>query len=152
MLPFALAPGLIGVGYERGDIDTFGTWLREADVSLIVDVRLTPISRRPGFSQRALAAALAEAGIAYEHAPELGNPKWNRPGFGGAPEELEVARANYREMLLAPRARERLAMIAEAASRQVVGLLCYEADERHCHRAVLLDALGPSGGPLPQDG
>lgn len=141
MLPLEFSPGVIGVGYEGRDIDAFVAWLRQANVSMVVDVRLTPISRKRGFSKRALAAVLAEAGIAYEHAPELGNPKWNRPGFAGTPQELEAAKANYREMLLDPRAQERLAMIAEAGTRQTVGLLCFEADERRCHRGVVLEAL-----------
>ncbi|WTY53947.1 DUF488 domain-containing protein [Micromonospora sp. NBC_01412] len=56
---------------------------------------MTPISRKRGFSKSALSQALATQGIVYEHRRELGNPKENRPGFGGTREELESARAVY---------------------------------------------------------
>ncbi|PPJ18215.1 hypothetical protein C5E45_10195 [Nocardia nova] len=41
--------------------------LAEAGVATVVDVRLTPISRKPGLSKTKLSAALAEAGIRYVH-------------------------------------------------------------------------------------
>ena len=73
--------GLVSVGYEGRSVDELIAVLRRYDVSLLVDVRLNAISRRPGFSKRALAEALHAAGIEYRHAPELGNPKENRAAF-----------------------------------------------------------------------
>jgi hypothetical protein len=54
--------------------------------------RTSPISRKRGFGKTALRAALAEVGIAYEHRPELGNPKENRPGFAGSEQEVRAAK------------------------------------------------------------
>lgn len=99
-----------------------------------------------------LAMSPSLIGVGYERRPELGDPKWNRPGFAGTAEELETARESYRSTLLAPSAQECLARIAAAGAHQVVGLLCYEADERRCHRDVLLHALGPSGMPARGNG
>ncbi|MDG4769766.1 DUF488 domain-containing protein [Solwaraspora sp. WMMD792] len=65
------AAGLIGIGYEGRSVDGLIAELRAAGVSRLVDVRLTPISRKPGFSKSALAKALNAAGIAYEHRREL---------------------------------------------------------------------------------
>lgn len=81
-----LEPGLLGVGHEGQTIDSFLSELLAMGVSRLVDVRLTPVSRKRGFSKSALAQALAGAGISYEHRRELGNPKVNRAGFGGTPE------------------------------------------------------------------
>ncbi|MFE2500029.1 DUF488 family protein [Streptomyces scopuliridis] len=55
-------------------------------MSLVADVRLTPISRKPGFSKTRLPHALDEAGITYTHLRALGNPKDNRApsGKGGS--------------------------------------------------------------------
>ncbi|SEM69999.1 DUF488 domain-containing protein [Nonomuraea pusilla] len=79
--------------------------MRESE--LLVDVRLTPISRKRGFSKTALATALAAAGIACRHMRALGNPKWNRAGFSGSPAEPGTARGVYADRLLAAEARSR---------------------------------------------
>ena len=76
--------GVVGVGYQQRPVDEFVSDLARMGVAVVVDVRLTPISRRPGFSKTGLARALAGAGICYEHRPELGNPKPNRAGFAGS--------------------------------------------------------------------
>ncbi|MFE5214053.1 MULTISPECIES: DUF488 domain-containing protein [unclassified Streptomyces] len=67
------------------------------NVRTVADVRLTPLSRKPGFSKTKLTGALAEAGIGYRHLRALGNPKENRPPFweGRATE----GRAVFRSML-----------------------------------------------------
>src|SRR5690242_2165106 len=93
---------IIGVGYEGGTVEQVIGDLILAGVSVLVDVRLTPLSRKPGFSKRALSTQLTAAGIDYVHLPELGNPKWNRPGFAADGAEREEARNNYRNGLRSP--------------------------------------------------
>ena len=105
-----------------------------------------------GFSKRALAEAVGDVGIEYVHARELGNEKENRSGFGkleGA--AAEQARDSYRTHLSngsTPAVRELLETIRE----QRVAVLCYEQDERYCHREVLIEHLqelepGPISSP-----
>src|SRR5258707_759886 len=77
--------GLVGVGYEGRTVDELVAHLVAVGVSRLIDVRLTPISRKRGLSKTALGAALADVGIEYEHRRELGNPKTNRAGFTGPP-------------------------------------------------------------------
>src|SRR3984957_3606235 len=81
---------VFGVGYEGQAIGEFISGLRSRGTRVLADVRLNPLSRKRDFNKRILAASLAEAGIGYRHLPELGNPKWNRAGFGGS--QLEVRR------------------------------------------------------------
>lgn len=138
--------GVVGVGYERRTLDELIRDLTRLGVTVVVDVRLNPISRRPGFSTSGLARALAEAGIGYEHRPQLGNPTSNRAGFAGSPDELAAARAVYRKVLASEEGGRALAEIAELSRRERVALLCYEADQRRCHRDVLIEALTGSGG------
>lgn len=133
--------GILGVGYEGRSIDEFVTGLRELGVTRLVDVRMTPISRKRGFSKTALSAALAGQGIAYEHRRELGNPKENRPGFWGGVEEAAQARARYAALLRTPDASAALDALAEVARGELVALLCFEADERRCHRQVVIQEL-----------
>lgn len=140
--------GVVGVGYQQRPIDEFVRDLARMGVEVVVDVRLTPISRRPGFSKTGLARALAGAGIGYEHRPELGNPKPNRAGFAGSAEELAAARAVYRGLLDRQESSRALAEVAKLSKQQLVALLCYEADQRRCHRDVLIEALATANARL----
>jgi Domain of unknown function DUF488 len=137
--------GLVGVGYEGRTIDEFVADLVQRGISRVVDVRLTPVSRKPGFSKNALQQELADRGIAYEHRPELGNPPDNRPGFGGNALELSAARAAYAMLLRRPEAAAALDDLVEIGGREAVAVLCFEADEERCHRHVILRAALGSG-------
>ena len=88
--------GVVGVGYEGSTIDGFLTKVKEEQVSLLVDVRLDPVSRKPGFSKEKPAANLKSVGVSYVHAPALGNPEGNRPGFASSGNELHASRKNMR--------------------------------------------------------
>jgi uncharacterized protein (DUF488 family) len=141
---------LYSVGYEGVTADELLTRLREAGVDVLADVRLTPLSRKPGLSKRRLAENLAEAGIQYVHLPALGNPKDNRPAFlrGEA-----AAWDRYRAGLGAPEADDALDEIAALAQEHRVAVLCFERDHAICHRSVVLDEVlrrDPSLGPATQ--
>jgi uncharacterized protein (DUF488 family) len=89
---------LISLGYEGRSVGDLVDDLRSQYVAILVDVRLTPLSRKPGMSKRKLAAALAEAGIDYVHLPALGNPKDNRELFRtGDPASRQRFRALLRD-------------------------------------------------------
>lgn len=130
--------GLVGVGYEGRTVDELVAQLVAMGVSRLVDVRLTPISRKPGLSKTALGHGLRAAGIAYEHRRELGNPKANRAGFAGPAFEREDALAQYRMLLRRPEASDALDEVANAGQRERVAVLCFEADQSRCHRDVVL--------------
>lgn len=138
--------GLIGIGYQGRDISGFVKEMIKAQVSRLVDVRLTPISRKPGFSKTALNRALSDAGIIYEHRPELGNPKSNRAGFAGSPDELAEARSFFASLLDRPEAASALNALAATATQERVAVLCFEADQHRCHRDVVLVEAGRRSG------
>lgn len=133
--------GIIGIGYEGRDIDAVVADLLDHQVTRLVDVRLTPISRKAGFSKTALGRTAQEAGIAYQHYPQLGNPKCNRAGFSGPPGELLRARHAFTVVLRQPAAARCLIDLAQAARDERIALLCYEADQERCHRDVVMRAL-----------
>ena len=89
----------LGIGYEGLSLDAFVERLVREGIAVVADVRLTPLSRKPGFSKRALTEGLAQHGIRYVHLPSLGNPKWNRAGFGGSDEDRSRAKDAYRDRL-----------------------------------------------------
>lgn len=137
-IPLFETCGVVGVGYEGLDVFQFVEKLKRDQVSLLVDIRKTPISRKPGLSKTRLRENLSAAGIEYRHAPCLGNPKWNRPGFAGEPRELEAARSNYSELVRNDEADRWIGWIAEQATTRTVALMCFEACEERCHRYVTL--------------
>ncbi|GIF49295.1 uncharacterized protein DUF488 [Asanoa ferruginea] len=127
----------IGIGYEGLTLAEFLDRLASLHVSRVVDVRFAARSRKRDFNKKALAAALASAGLGYTHLPALGNPPSNRPGFHGSPADVAAARAVYAS-LMPPDA---LSALASLARQKRVALLCFEADQAHCHRDVILSAL-----------
>ena len=133
--------GLVGVGYEGRTVEELIAQLHALGVSRLVDVRLTPLSRKPGLSKTALGHALAQAGIVYEHHRELGNPKNNRPGFATAGAARDDARAYYADLLRRPRAKRALEAVATAGRQERVAVLCFEADEARCHRHVVIEEV-----------
>ncbi|MFD2418555.1 DUF488 domain-containing protein [Amycolatopsis pigmentata] len=135
------ACGVLGVGYEGREVAEFVADLADRGVTRLVDVRLTPISRKRGFSKTALRQALAEVGIAYDHRRELGNPKENRPGFAGSESELRHAKAAFADLLTRDDASRTLDEIRDCLRYERVALLCFEADQRRCHRDVVLTEI-----------
>jgi uncharacterized protein (DUF488 family) len=135
------ASGVVGVGYEGLDVEGFVSRLVDLGAGVLADVRLTPISRKRGFSKRALAEAVSAAGVEYLHLRELGNPKDNRPGFSGDAAALTEARGRYAELLGLEDAGTALDRLAALAGERRVAVMCFEADEERCHRQVVLRAV-----------
>lgn len=133
---------VVGLGYEGRDLASFMTSLCDRAVVTVVDVRLNPVSRKRGFSKRALAASLQDHGVAYVHLPALGNPQDNRSGFSAtAARQVEVAHERFVEVLGSDEAAHALEMIESLQSAGRVALMCFEHDELQCHRHLVLAAL-----------
>jgi uncharacterized protein (DUF488 family) len=130
---------LYSVGYEGLTLSSFIERLAQNAVTCVVDVRLTPASRRPGFSKARLAAALEEGNIVYVHERDLGNPPENRDAFRLG-SELDAGRQRMRRQL-ADGGASALARVTELARQTRVALLCVERDEPRCHRSVIIDEL-----------
>jgi len=130
--------GVYTIGYEDLRIDQLLNKLRENRIDTVVDVRLTPSSRRPGFSKGTLATALAGSGIEYIHERDLGNPPENRDAFRKGP--LEEGRRRMRERL-ENGSGEALGRLVERARHQRVAVLCVEWADARCHRQVIVEMV-----------
>lgn len=129
---------LVSLGYEGRSFGQLVNELREQSVSILVDVRLTPLSRKAGMSKRKLAAALGEAGIGYVHLPALGNPKDNRESFrSGDP----ASRERFRVLLHGQVAVQAIDHIAELLEDGAVAVLCFERSHEQCHRQLVAEAV-----------
>jgi uncharacterized protein (DUF488 family) len=129
------------IGYEQATIDDVVTALVAADTEVLADIRYLPLSRRPGFSKSALAAAVREAGIEYRHIKPLGTPAEGRAAARRGDHD-ELARV-YAGQLELPEAMAAMAELRELASEKRVALLCYEREASECHRSLLIAALLP---------
>jgi uncharacterized protein (DUF488 family) len=128
------------IGYEAATMPDFIGTLAAAGVERVIDVRALPLSRRPGFSKTSLAASLGEAGIGYVHLKALGTPKAGRDAAKKG--DVATLTAVYEAQLELPEAQAQAAIMLGLAAEKPSALLCYERDPCHCHRTLLLEAVG----------
>ena len=122
---------LFTIGYQGATVERLVETLAAAEVSILIDTRETPMSRRPEFRQKALEASLLQAGIRYVSVPALGAPKGLRAQVG----DWDVFAEGYRERLSL--VREELQRILPLVAAERACLLCFEADPDACHRSLL---------------
>ena len=129
------------IGHSTRSIEEFIGLLKIHGITLLVDVRRFPASRRyPHFNGTDLAQSLEAAGIAYQHMPALGgrrpgrpdsaNLGWRNAGFRGY--------ADYMQTEEFQRAIEEL-MAYGTSTHKVI--MCAEAVPWRCHRWLISDAL-----------
>ena len=135
---------LYTLGYEKALQKDFFATLAAAGVVTLIDVRDRPISRRPGFSKRQLAAAAEDAGMRYVHLQALGTPPEGR--LANRHHDWDRFWAIVDEKLARPEAELALQEAAETAEAAPSCLLCYEADWQICHRRRVAEILAGRRG------
>jgi uncharacterized protein (DUF488 family) len=134
-------PVVYTIGHSTRALEQFLALLGAHGITLLVDLRTVPRSRRhPQFDRATLPPALAGAGIDYAHAPRLGglrrprpdspNTGWRRAGFRGFADHMQSAEFDAA-----------LADLIARASQGRLAIMCAEADPRRCHRTLIADAL-----------
>ena len=126
---------IAGIGYQGRSVDDLIRALSDAHITAVFDVREVPWSRKPGFSKSQLSASLARAGIRYVHLRAAGNPRENRRTARSTQESL----SRYRQHLV--QAPAVLEAIVEAARKERIALLCFEAAWDECHRSILIEQI-----------
>jgi uncharacterized protein (DUF488 family) len=135
---------LYTIGYEKALLKDVVSTLAAARVTILIDVRDRPISRRPGFSKRQLGSAIGEAGMRYLHLQALGTPPEGR--LAGRRREWDRFWGIVGEKLARPEAELALQEAAEIAEAAPSCLLCYEADWQICHRRRVAEILAQRHG------
>ena len=101
---------LYSIGYQRmKDASELTGHLKSRGITILVDVRSKPYSRKPGFSKPALCKALRAAGIAYS---------WLGYKLGGL---REIEERHIRDL-------------AAWQQDKTACLMCMEHDPATCHR------------------
>jgi uncharacterized protein (DUF488 family) len=142
---------LFSIGHSNIPAERFLAVLREAGANAIADVRTAPFSRFfPWFSQKALAARLADAGIAYAAMGEA---------LGGRPRNPSLYRdgvADYEAMAQQPEFLTAIDRLIDGAAHSRSCLLCAEREPLDCHRCLLvarrLAERGMAVGHILHDG
>ena len=134
---------LFTVGYEGRSIQQFLADLHGAKVSMLVDVREAPVSRKAGFSKNALAQTLCDAGIGYRHIHALGCPKHIRDQH-----KLDGDWSAYTRQFMDHLEQQQPALeeLRAVAVTQRTAVLCYEADFNFCHRTYVARAVAQRAG------
>lgn len=127
------------VGYEKTDVESYVERLKNAEVQVLVDVRERPISRKRGFSKRALSEAVEAAGIRYVHVQALGDPKPGRDAARAGQHELFVE--IFSGHMRSEAAQEALTTLAEDIGGLRICLTCFERDHTCCHRTIVAEQL-----------
>jgi uncharacterized protein (DUF488 family) len=128
---------LLTIGYERATPAAFMAELKRAKAELLVDTRAVAASRRPGFSKRALAAALDDNGIDYVHLQKLGTPAAGREAARAG--DFKTLWRIYDKHIKTAAVREALdELMALIKSGKRVVLLCYCRDANFCHRSRIV--------------
>lgn len=130
---------LMTIGYEGASIDDFVATLKAAKVRCLIDVRELPLSRKKGFSKRALCEAVETAGIRYEHIKNLGDPKPGRDAARAG--DYKKFRRIFSNHLASEPAQSALDSVIPVVIEGGACLLCFERCHRECHRSIVADAI-----------
>ena len=131
------------LGYEQSEPEDYLHRLQQHQVSVVVDVRDVPLSRKRGFSKNKLREALAEAGIEYIHVQTLGAPKELRDDLRSGGSWWNYVK-QYTSRVLSRRG-EDIEFLIDLASRERISLLCFEREPRECHRSLVADEMVKRG-------
>jgi uncharacterized protein (DUF488 family) len=134
-------PTIFTIGHSTRSIDEFIDLLKAHGITLLVDVRRFPASRRyPHFNSTNLAQSLEAAGLEYHHMPGLGgrrpttpesiNLGWRNAGFRGYADHMQTEEFCG--------ALEELMRYGETKRTAII---CAEAVPWRCHRWLISDAL-----------
>ena len=126
------------IGYEGLNVDAFLSLLTEHRIDTVVDVRELPLSRKRGFSKRALGNLLNLSGREYVHMVELGCPRHVRYRYREDGNWKRYTQGFLRYLKTQDDAIAELSGLVAASN---CALLCYEADSNFCHRSMVADAV-----------
>jgi uncharacterized protein (DUF488 family) len=151
-------PALVTIGVYDWTLEAFMAALRSADVRQLLDLRQRRGVRGSQYAwanSLRLQAALADAGIAYEHLPELAPTTELRQLQYAEDERLGVGKRSRQR--LAPEYVERftrerldrvdLAPIVDSMPTDgATALLCVERDPEACHRSLVAARMASDYG------
>jgi uncharacterized protein (DUF488 family) len=140
-----VAESIWTIGHSTRSADEFNEILLAHQITVLVDVRSFPGSRRyPHFNKLELSRNLEAVGILYAHNPKLGgrrrpalmskNTAWKNASFRAYADHMESEEF-----------REGIEELLEIASTKRTAIMCAEALWWRCHRSLVADYLKANG-------
>ena len=130
------------IGHSNHSWEHFLSLLLRESIQILVDVRRFPGSRKhPQFSGEAMADALRDAGIGYEHLEGLGGRR-ARSEKASRNTAWRVASFNYyADHTATDEFQSALQRLLYTANHQRTAMMCAEALPWRCHRRIIADVL-----------
>jgi uncharacterized protein (DUF488 family) len=141
----AARPTIFSIGHSTRTSDDLTAILAEASVTILVDVRRFPSSRRhPQFNRGPLASALRNAGLRYEWLGEElgGRRRETRPAEQSPNAAWKVAAfRHYADAMDTPEFLSGIDRLEQLGRSQPTGFMCAEHNWWSCHRRLIADFL-----------
>lgn len=137
-------PPIFTIGHSTRSIPQFVDLLRVGQVSLVVDVRTVPRSRRnPQYNEDVLASELSEYQVGYTRIAALGGLRGRSPGVPQALNGLWENKSfhNYADYALSDEYSAGLTECLNLAFGHRCAIMCAEAVWWRCHRRIIADYL-----------
>ncbi len=128
---------LFTIGYEGVDIENWVKILKQHGITLVIDVREKPISRKKGFSKQTLNCILKDNGINYLHMGILGSPADIRNELHETSNYPLFFKKYLGYLYKQPGAINYI--VQKANNQKCTCLMCFEKDPLKCHRSVITD-------------
>jgi len=136
------------IGHSTRSIEEFLALLHEHDIHSLVDVRSFPGSRRcPQFGRETMMTWLADDGITYQHASDLGgrrNRNYDIDPAINAGWRLASFR-NYADYTLGAAYQAGVVQLGILAQSSRVAFMCSEVLPWRCHRSLIANTLVARG-------
>jgi uncharacterized protein (DUF488 family) len=132
------------IGHSTRTIEVFLGLLRAADVHVVADIRVTPMSKKnPQYNKATLAQTLATFQVGYHHIAQLGGlrhkSKLVDPSVNGF--WTNQSFHNYADYALTDTFREGLEILISLGRERRCAMMCSEAVWWRCHRRLVTDHL-----------
>jgi uncharacterized protein (DUF488 family) len=131
-----LSMDLFTIGYEGLSISHFWNLLVTHEIEMLLDVRSTPWSRKPGFSKSALERTAEANNIRYQHWGKMGCPRDILQAYR-QDANWEVYSEKFWKYLRTQD--EDVIALSKLAQSLRCCLLCFEADPNYCHRSYVAE-------------
>ncbi|MDE1857313.1 MAG: DUF488 domain-containing protein [Candidatus Micrarchaeota archaeon] len=136
------------IGHSNRSISEFVGLLLAYSISLVIDVRVAPSSKKnPQFNMATLKRSLSENGLSYLHIKELGgmrkplkdskNTAWINDSFRGYADHMQTSEFD-----------RAIGRVLALAAKKRTAIMCAEAVPWRCHRSMISDALIAKGADV----
>lgn len=130
------------IGYEGSSIEDFIATLISQKISVLIDIRDRPLSRKKGFSKNALAEALQSQGIEYIHLKGLGDPKEGRDAARSG--DMATFEKIFKKHMKSKEAQADLKKASKISMMKTACFLCFEREPKCCHRNIVVKQMTES--------